>query len=69
MESRGSGAAGEAITGLSGLWWLWLVTGIAWIVVSVVILREIEPKRSTTSPDPQRPRNEAIPRLSSSHTR
>jgi uncharacterized membrane protein HdeD (DUF308 family) len=39
MEGRPSSAAHEATTGLSGLWWLWLVTGIAWIVVSVVILQ------------------------------
>jgi uncharacterized membrane protein HdeD (DUF308 family) len=28
-----------AIRGLSNFWWLWLVVGIAWIVVSVVILQ------------------------------
>lgn len=29
----------EAITALSQFWWLWLAFGIAWIVVSVVILQ------------------------------
>src|SRR4029453_10632044 len=28
-----------AIRGLANLWWLWLVSGIAWMIVSVVILQ------------------------------
>jgi uncharacterized membrane protein HdeD (DUF308 family) len=28
-----------AIRGLSNLWWLWLVFGIAWMIISVVILQ------------------------------
>jgi uncharacterized membrane protein HdeD (DUF308 family) len=40
MESATiSGPERDAIKGLSKLWWLWLVFGIAWIAVSVVILQ------------------------------
>jgi uncharacterized membrane protein HdeD (DUF308 family) len=39
MESSLSGPGRDAIRGLSGFWWLWLVFGIAWIAVSVVILQ------------------------------
>ncbi len=39
MESLGPDPARAALTKLSSYWWLWLVTGIAWIVVSVVILQ------------------------------
>jgi uncharacterized membrane protein HdeD (DUF308 family) len=39
MEGEVSSPLREGIKGLSGLWWLWLVTGIAWIVVAVVILQ------------------------------
>ncbi len=39
MESLGSDPARAALTRLSSVWWLWLVTGIAWIVISVVILQ------------------------------
>jgi uncharacterized membrane protein HdeD (DUF308 family) len=39
MEGRLTSPAREAVEGVSGLWWLWLVTGIAWIVASVVILQ------------------------------
>lgn len=39
MESLGSAPAPAALTRLSSYWWLWLVAGIAWIVVSVVILQ------------------------------
>ena len=39
MESLGSDPARAALTKLSSYWWLWLATGIAWIVVSVVILQ------------------------------
>jgi uncharacterized membrane protein HdeD (DUF308 family) len=39
MEAQASRPMGEALRGLSGLWWLWLLTGIAWIIVSVVILQ------------------------------
>jgi uncharacterized membrane protein HdeD (DUF308 family) len=31
--------AREALTGVARLWWLWLVFGIAWIAVAVVILQ------------------------------
>lgn len=34
-----AGQEREAIKALSRYWWLWLVFGIAWIVVSVVILQ------------------------------
>jgi uncharacterized membrane protein HdeD (DUF308 family) len=34
-----TGQEREAVTALSRFWWLWLVFGIAWIVVSVVILQ------------------------------
>jgi uncharacterized membrane protein HdeD (DUF308 family) len=39
MEAETGGTVREAVTGLSGLWWLWLLTGIAWVIVSVVILQ------------------------------
>jgi uncharacterized membrane protein HdeD (DUF308 family) len=40
MESATLGAQErEAITALSRFWWLWLIFGVAWIVVSVVILQ------------------------------
>ena len=29
----------EAIEGISGFWWLWLITGAIWILASVVILQ------------------------------
>src|SRR5215471_5260483 len=29
----------EAIEGVAGFWWLWLVTGTIWILASVVILQ------------------------------
>ena len=32
-------AAREALRGISRLWWLWIVFGLAWIVVGVVILQ------------------------------
>jgi hypothetical protein len=32
-------AAREALKGISRLWWLWIVFGLAWIVVGVVILQ------------------------------
>ena len=34
-----TGQEREAISALSRFWWLWLIFGIAWIVVSVVILQ------------------------------
>jgi len=39
MESSFSTPEREALTGLSKLWWLWLVFGIAWMIVAVVILQ------------------------------
>jgi uncharacterized membrane protein HdeD (DUF308 family) len=40
MESGSlPGQEREAIKGLSRYWWLWLVFGIGWIVISVVILQ------------------------------
>jgi uncharacterized membrane protein HdeD (DUF308 family) len=38
MEST-SAEAREAVKGISRLWWLWIVFGIFWIAVSVVILQ------------------------------
>jgi uncharacterized membrane protein HdeD (DUF308 family) len=32
-------AAREALRGVSSLWWMWIVFGIAWIAISVVILQ------------------------------
>jgi len=32
-------AAPATLQGLAGLWWLWIVFGIAWIAISVVILQ------------------------------
>jgi hypothetical protein len=39
MESTGGSPTRGAIGALSGVWWLWLVSGIASIIVSVVILQ------------------------------
>ena len=40
MEGAGlSGQEREAVRALSRFWWLWLVFGIGWIVISVVILQ------------------------------
>lgn len=42
MEASSGGPAPEmreALRGLSRLWWLWLVFGIAWTLVAVVILQ------------------------------
>jgi uncharacterized membrane protein HdeD (DUF308 family) len=32
-------AVAEELPGLGGLWWIWLVTGIAWIVAALAILQ------------------------------
>jgi uncharacterized membrane protein HdeD (DUF308 family) len=32
-------AAREAVSALSRLWWLWLVVGIAWILVALIVLQ------------------------------
>ncbi len=29
----------DTIEGLSGMWWLWLVTGIVWIIAALVVLQ------------------------------
>jgi hypothetical protein len=29
----------EAARRIAGLWWLWLVVGVAWIIASLVILQ------------------------------
>jgi uncharacterized membrane protein HdeD (DUF308 family) len=34
-----AGPAEQAVSELSGYWWLWLVVGIAWIVISAVLLQ------------------------------
>lgn len=40
MESSVSEArAAEAVKGLSRLWWLWIVFGVAWTIVGLVILQ------------------------------
>jgi hypothetical protein len=40
MESSvGESQAGEAVRGFSRMWWLWLVYGIVWINVGLVILQ------------------------------
>jgi uncharacterized membrane protein HdeD (DUF308 family) len=40
MEARvGDAEAREAIRGFSRLWWLWIVFGIFWVVVGLVILQ------------------------------
>ncbi len=31
--------AREAVHGVTGFWWLWLVTGAAWIFISVTVLQ------------------------------
>jgi len=38
VSSTGAGGAG-AIRQVAGFWWLWLVTGIIWIVAALVILQ------------------------------
>jgi uncharacterized membrane protein HdeD (DUF308 family) len=41
MESAlgGQGQAPEAVRNLSSLWWLWLVSGVFWVAVGLVILQ------------------------------
>jgi uncharacterized membrane protein HdeD (DUF308 family) len=39
MESTVSYEEREAVRKFSGLWWLWLVFGVAWVLVSLVILQ------------------------------
>ena len=39
MESAAGGEAREAVRDLSRLWWLWLVAGIFWTIIAVVILQ------------------------------
>ena len=29
----------EGLTGMAKLWWLWLITGIAWLVIALVVLQ------------------------------
>lgn len=29
----------EELTGMAKLWWLWLITGIAWLVVALIVLQ------------------------------
>ena len=38
MESTG-GEARTVVEGIARLWWLWLVFGIFWIAIAVVILQ------------------------------
>jgi uncharacterized membrane protein HdeD (DUF308 family) len=35
----GRAAARETLRGISNLWWLWIVFGVVWIAISVVILQ------------------------------
>ena len=39
MEASSDATAREAIRGFSRLWWLWIVFGIFWVVVGLVILQ------------------------------
>ena len=39
MESSLSAPERQALQGIAGLWWLWIVFGIVWIGISVVILQ------------------------------
>ncbi len=41
MESAlgGQGQDREAVRNLSNLWWLWLVSGVFWVAVGLVILQ------------------------------
>lgn len=39
MEGSPDWAARQAVLGMSRLWWLWLVFGILWVVVALVILQ------------------------------
>lgn len=32
-------AAKETVRDVSGFWWLWLVTGVAWIIVAITVLQ------------------------------
>jgi uncharacterized membrane protein HdeD (DUF308 family) len=34
-----AGTERDAMEGLSGMWWLWLVTGVLWIVAALVVLQ------------------------------
>jgi uncharacterized membrane protein HdeD (DUF308 family) len=39
MESAITGGERRALEGISRLWWLWLVFGVAWLLVGLVILQ------------------------------
>lgn len=39
MEGSPEWAARRAVLGMSRLWWLWLVFGILWVVIALVILQ------------------------------
>jgi uncharacterized membrane protein HdeD (DUF308 family) len=39
MEATVDSEAREAVKAISGLWWLWLVFGIGWTIIGVVILQ------------------------------
>ncbi len=39
MEASLDSEARDAVKGLSSLWWLWIVFGIGWVVIGMVILQ------------------------------
>jgi uncharacterized membrane protein HdeD (DUF308 family) len=39
MESSVGGAPQETVRDISGLWWLWLVAGVFWVAIGLVILQ------------------------------
>jgi uncharacterized membrane protein HdeD (DUF308 family) len=39
MESSAEGEAREAVRDVSRLWWAWLISGVFWVVVGLVILQ------------------------------
>ncbi len=39
MSEQLSGEAREIARKATGLWWLWIVTGIAWVIIALVILQ------------------------------
>jgi uncharacterized membrane protein HdeD (DUF308 family) len=47
MERSLSATEREAVEGISRLWWLWLVIGIIWLAVALVILQFDDASRTT----------------------
>jgi len=46
-SATGTAGSAEAARMIPDLWWLWLVTGVAWIIAALVILQFDEPSITT----------------------